>query len=81
MSQYRSNRQRLTRALNDVYNASVDLKAIGFDPEGGIGLSDLSEIKDAEDRLDGIGAALRMVILNLEPVKTGCLPKWMSKHQ
>jgi hypothetical protein len=78
MSQYRTNRQRLTRALQDIDNAAVDLKAIGFDPEGGIGLADMSEIKDAEDRLDEIGQALRTVMMNLEPVKTGCLPKWMS---
>lgn len=78
MSQIRSNRQRLTRALQDIYNAAVDLKAIGYDPEGGIGLADQSEIKDAENRLDEIALALKTVIMNLEPVKTGCLPKWMS---
>jgi hypothetical protein len=78
MSQYRTNRQRLIRALNDIFHAATDLKAIGFDPEGGIGLADLSEIKDAEDRLDEIGMAIRTVLINLEPVKTGGLPKWMS---
>lgn len=78
MSQIRSNRQRLNRALQDIYNAAVDLKAIGYDPEGGIGLADQSEIKDAENRLDEIALALKTVMMNLEPVRSGCLPKWMS---
>lgn len=78
MSQMRSNRQRLNRALQDIYNAAVDLKAIGYDPEGGIGLADQSEIKDAENRLDEIALALKTVMMNLEPVRSGCLPKWMS---
>lgn len=78
MSQIRSNRLRLNRALQDIYNAAVDLKAIGYDPEGGIGLADQSEIKDAENRLDEIAMALKTVMMNLEPVRSGCLPKWMS---
>jgi hypothetical protein len=79
MSHVRTNRQRLNRALQDIYNAAVDLKAIGYDPEGGIGLADQSEIKDAENRLDEIALALKTVVLNLEPVNTGCLPRWMSR--
>lgn len=78
MSQTRTNRQRLTRALQDIFHAATDLKAVGYDPEGGIGLADQSEIKDAENRLDEIALALKTVIFNLEPVKSGCLPKWMS---
>lgn len=78
MSQMRTNRQRLTRALQDIFHAATDLKAVGYDPDGGIGLADQSEIKDAEHRLDEIALTIKMVLQNIEPVKTGKMPKWMS---
>jgi hypothetical protein len=63
-----SNRNRIKAALSQMYYAALELKAIGYDDEDGIGLADSSEVRDAEHRLDEIALALRMVLVNMEPV-------------
>lgn len=76
-----STRNRLQQCLLDVYRASTELKAIQYEPDAGLGMADAAEIKDAEDRLDEIALALKTVIVNIEPIKTGKIPAWLAKDR